>query len=215
MDKLIVFLKYLFGLTWISEHPLGLLFVIVIIFAETGLFVGFFLPGDSLLFVTGLLFAKHSLQGHIIGFIPMILLLSVAGILGNMVGYWFGKKSGPLLFQKKDKLLFKRKHLLAAKEFYDEKGPGTIFLARFLPIVRTFVPIVAGVVEMDRKKFMLYNIVGSVCWITSMMCIGYFLGDKFPILQKRIDLLIIAIVLITTLPVLIKMFFSKKKKPVT
>ncbi len=211
MDKLIIFIKYLFGLTWISEHPLGLLFVIVIIFSETGLFVGFFLPGDSLLFVTGLLFAKDSL--HVIGFIPMILLLSIAGILGNMVGYWFGKKSGPLLFQKKDTFLFKRKHLLAAKEFYDEKGPGTIFLARFLPIVRTFVPIVAGVVEMDRKKFMLYNIVGSISWITSMMCIGYFLGDRFPILQKRIDLLIIGIVLVTTLPVLIRMFFGKKKKP--
>ncbi len=213
MDKLIVFIKYLFGLTWISEHPLGLLFVIVIIFAETGLFVGFFLPGDSLLFVTGLLFAKDSLHGNVIGFIPMLVLLSIAGILGNMVGYWFGKKSGPLLFQKKDTFLFKRKHLLAAKEFYDERGPGTIFLARFLPIVRTFVPIVAGVVEMDRKKFMFYNIVGSITWITSMMCIGYFLGDRFPILQKRIDLLIIGIVLITTLPVLIKMFFSKKKKP--
>lgn len=211
MDKLIVFIKYLFGLTWISEHPLGLMFVIIIIFSETGLFVGFFLPGDSLLFVTGLLFAKDSL--HVIGFIPMILLLSIAGILGNMVGYWFGKKSGPLLFQKKDTFLFKRKHLLAAKEFYDEKGPGTIFLARFLPIVRTFVPIVAGVVEMDRKKFMLYNIVGSITWITSMMCIGYFLGDRFPILQKRIDLLIIGIVVVTTLPVLIKMFFGKKKKP--
>jgi membrane-associated protein len=211
MDKLVVFIKYLFGLTWISEHPLGLLFVIIIIFAETGLFVGFFLPGDSLLFVTGLLFAKDSL--HVVGFVPMIIFLSIVGILGNMVGYWFGKKSGPLLFQKKDTLLFKRKHLLAAKEFYDERGPGTIFLARFLPIVRTFVPIVAGVVEMDYKKFMLYNIVGSITWITSMMCIGYFLGDRFPILQKRIDLLIIGIVLITTLPVLIKMFFSKKKKP--
>ena len=211
MHQLVEFLKYLFGLTWISENPLGLLFVICIIFAETGLFVGFFLPGDSLLFVTGLLFAKDSL--HLIGFFPMIVLLSIAGILGNMVGYWFGKKSGPLLFSKKDTFFFKKKHLLAAKEFYDERGPGTIFLARFLPIVRTFVPIVAGIVEMDRKKFMLYNIIGSATWITSMMFIGYFLGDRFPILQKRIDLLIIGIVLVTTLPVLFKMFFSKKKKP--
>ena len=209
MQQIIDFIKYLFGLTWIAEHPLGLIFVIAIIFAETGLFVGFLLPGDSLLFVTGLLFAKDSL--HLIGFIPMIVILSIAGILGNMVGYWFGKKSGPLLFTKQDTFFFKKKHLIAAKEFYDEKGPGTIFLARFLPIVRTFVPIVAGVVEMDRKKFMLYNIIGSFAWITSMMCIGYFLGDRFPILQKRIDLLIIGIVAVTTLPVLFKMFFGKKK----
>jgi membrane-associated protein len=212
MDSVIEFLKYLFKLDWISAHPLGLVFVIAIVFAETGLFIGFFLPGDSLLFVTGMAFAGG--QPTMIGLLPMIALVAIAGVLGNMVGYWFGKKSGPLLFKKKDTFLFKQRHLQAAKEFYDKRGASTIVIARFLPIIRTFAPIVAGVVKMDYKKFMLYNIIGSVSWVSSMMLIGYFLGNKYPILKERIEILIIVIVAITTLPVIFKLFFSKKKKVV-
>jgi membrane-associated protein len=212
MDTIIEFLKYLFKLDWISDHPLGLIFVIAIVFAETGLFIGFFLPGDSLLFVTGMAFVGD--KTTLIGLVPMIALVSLAGILGNMVGYWFGRKSGPLLFKKKDTFFFKQRHLQAAKEFYDKRGASTIVIARFLPIVRTFAPIVAGIVRMDYRKFMIYNIIGCVAWVSSMMLIGYFLGSKYPILKERIEILIIAIVAITTLPVIIKLFFSKKKKTV-
>jgi membrane-associated protein len=213
MESVIEFLKYLFKLDWISQHPLGMLFVILIVFAETGLFVGFFLPGDSLLFVTGMAFAGSA--ETTIGIVPMILLVSIAGILGNMVAYWFGKKSGPLLFKKKDTFLFKKRHLQAAKEFYDKRGAMTIFLARFLPIVRTFAPIVAGIVRMPYRTFMLYNIVGSFVWVSSMILLGYSLGNKFPILKERIEYLIIGIVFITTLPVIYKLLTNKKKPAVT
>ena len=128
------------------------------------------------------------------------------------MGYWFGKKSGPLLFQRKDTWLFKRKHLIQAREFYDKKGGVAIILARFLPIVRTFAPIVAGVVQMDFKKFSFYNIVGSFAWVVSMMTAGYLLGD-IPWVKDNLDKIVIGIIVITTGPVLFKMFFGKKKDP--
>jgi membrane-associated protein len=107
-----------------------------------------------------------------------ISLLSVAGIVGNMVGYWFGKKSGPLLFERRDTWLFKRKHIMQAKDFYDKKGGSAIVFARFLPIVRTFAPIVAGVVKMDYRKFIFFNVVGSIAWVVSMIVLGYLLGEN-------------------------------------
>ncbi len=193
----------------------GLYLVAFIIFAETGLFVGFFLPGDSLLFVTGLMIANslNPTDSHLLNLVYWISLISVAGIFGNMVGYWFGKKTGPLLFERKDTLLFKRKHIIQAKEFYDQRGGSAIILARFLPIVRTFAPIVAGVVKMDKKKFFLFNIIGSVAWVSSMTLAGFFLGENDWV-KHNFEKIVIGLIVVTTAPVLFKMFFGKKKSPI-
>jgi membrane-associated protein len=144
-----------------------------------------------------------------------MIMVIIASILGNMVGYWFGYKTGPILFQKKDTLIFKRKYLFRAKHFYDKYGRGTIFLAKFLPIVRTFAPIVAGIVKMEKAVFMFYNIVGSIAWVASMMMGGYFLQSwverRFGFsLKDHIELIAIVIILVTTLPVLYKLFFGKR-----
>ena len=215
MKEFIEFLKNLMDADWIMAHG-GLYLVALIVFAETGLFVGFFLPGDSLLFVSGLIVANTTIASPImagpVDLMFWILIIAICGIIGNFVGYWFGKKSGPLLFQRKDTWLFKRKHLIQAREFYDKKGGVAIILARFLPIVRTFAPIVAGVVQMDFKKFSFYNIVGSFAWVVSMMTAGYLLGD-IPWVKDNLDKIVIGIIVITTGPVLFKMFFGKKKDP--
>jgi membrane-associated protein len=201
---------------WII-HNGGLYFLLFVVFAETGLFVGFFLPGDSLLFAAGIYIEELVQEFFGFPYIFIILLVIIASVLGNMVGYWFGRKAGPLLFEKKDTWLFKRKHLLRAKDFYDHYGKATIFLAKFLPIIRTFAPIVAGIVKMDRKVFVFYNIIGSICWVTSMMLGGHFLQSlvqaKFGYsLKDHIEAITIIIVLITTLPVLYKLFFGHKKE---
>jgi membrane-associated protein len=200
----------------------GLWLMLFIVFAETGLMVGFFLPGDSLLFVAGI-FSKQLFDTVLKGgtgsdFIDLILLwilISICGILGNMVGYWFGRKSGPFLFTRRDTFLFKRKHLLRAKDFYDKHGGQAIVFARFLPIVRTFAPIVAGIVSMNRKKFMYYNVIGCLAWVLSMLFAGHYLYklflDKFDLdLKKHLEMIVIGIILITTLPVIYKLFFGKR-----
>lgn len=193
----------------------GLYLVALIIFAETGLFVGFFLPGDSLLFVTGLMIAnsQNPTTNDFLNLVYWIALISFSGIVGNAVGYWFGKKTGPMLFHKKDTLLFKQKHIKQAHDFYEKKGGAAIILARFLPIVRTFAPIVAGVVDMDKKKFLLYNVVGSLLWVCSMTLAGYFLGENEWV-KHNFEKIVIGLIVVTTAPVLFKMFFSKKKDPV-
>jgi membrane-associated protein len=129
-----------------------------------------------------------------------------------MVGYWFGKKSGPLLFERRDTWLFKKKHVLQAKEFYDKKGGGAIILARFLPIIRTFAPIVAGVVHMDFKKFVFFNIIGCLAWVISMIMAGYLLGGNEWV-KHNLEYIVIGLIVVTTAPVLFKLFFSKKKSP--
>lgn len=196
---------------WIMAHG-GIYIVMFIVFAETGLFVGFFLPGDSLLFVTGMIIAgsQHPFQSDPLNLIYWIVLLIICGILGNFVGYWFGKKSGPLLFHKKDTFLFKQKHLRQAKEFYEKRGGGAIVLARFLPMVRTFAPIVGGIVQMDFKKFTFYNIIGCVGWVTSMTMLGYLLGENEWV-KNNLEIIILLIIFVTTAPVLFKVFFHKKK----
>ena len=196
------------------------------VFAETGLFIGFFFPGDSLLFAGGVYMNKlaNELFNTNIAdtdsvpayqWITIILMVMIASVLGNIAGYWFGRKTGPLLFEKKDTWIFKKKHLIRAKNFYDQYGKGTIFLAKFLPIIRTFAPIVAGIVKMNWAHFIFYNIVGSVAWVSSMMLGGYFLNSwvqrKFDFsLQDHIEPITIVIILVTTLPVLYKLFFAKK-----
>ena len=155
------------------EHG-GLWLLLFVVFAETGLFVGFFLPGDSLLFVAGiysneLVSTLLPIQNEYIQLLFLWLLISLAGILGNTIGYWFGNRVGPTMYSWKDNLLFKKKYLLKAHDFYEKNGGGAIVIARFLPIIRTFAPIVAGIVQMDKKKFTFYNIVGSFTWVFSML----------------------------------------------
>lgn len=211
---------------WIIDYG-GFYILLLVVFAETGLFIGFFFPGDSLLFAAGVYMnkiANELFKGNIgehdqvptIQWLTIIVLVILASVLGNIVGYWFGKKTGPLLFERRDTWIFKRKHLIRAKEFYDRYGKGTIFLAKFLPIIRTFAPIVAGIVRMNPAHFIFYNIIGSVAWVSSMMLGGYFLNGwvqrEFGFsLQDYIEPITIAIILVTTLPVLWKLFFSKKK----
>jgi membrane-associated protein len=194
----------------------GLYLVAFIIFAETGLFVGFFLPGDSLLFVTGLMIAQEEFDSPTsndpFNLVFWIVLITIAGIIGNSVGYWFGRKTGKAIFEKRDTLLFKRKHVLQAREFYEKRGGGAVILARFLPIIRTFAPIVAGVVNMDRKKFFFYNVVGCIAWVVSMVLAGYFLG-KNEWVKENFEKIVIGLIVITTAPVLFKMIFGKKKDP--
>jgi membrane-associated protein len=190
----------------------GLYMLLFVIFAETGLFVGFFLPGDSLLFVAGIYAEELGAEFFGLHYIVIMILISLAGILGNFVGYWFGKKSGPMLYKKEDSFFFKKKHLQTAKNFYDKNGALTIIAARFIPIVRTFVPIVAGMVKMDHKKFTLYNIIGSFAWVFSMMLAGLFLSKQFPWIKDRLEIIVVVIILVTTLPVIIKFALGGKKE---
>ncbi|MFY0253733.1 DedA family protein [Chitinophaga sp. 30R24] len=210
MDQIIEFFKHLINPSWIIEHG-GLYLLLAIIFAETGLFVGFFLPGDSLLFVAGIYSKELCSSFFDLPFLLIMVMVAIAGVLGNLVGFWFGKKSGPLLFKKQDTFFFKKKHLHQAHEFFVKYGGGAIFFARFLPIIRTFAPIVAGIVEMDTKKFMVYNIIGSFAWVFSMMLGGHYLDKMYPGLKEHLEVIILIIVLITTLPVIIKIVFGKVK----
>ena len=206
---------------WYIENG-GVWFIMFAVFAETGLFAGFFLPGDSLLFVTGIFsndLVKKGLGIHtdstFFNLIILGIVISIAGIIGNFVGYWFGKKSGPFLFERKDTFLFKKKYLFQAKEFYEKHGGGAIVMARFLPIVRTFAPIVAGIVGMEAKKFTLYNVIGCIAWVFSMLFAGYYLQELFLSwfnfdLKNHLEVIVIGIVLLTTAPVFIKLFLNKK-----
>src|SRR5438046_4087265 len=148
----------------------GLLMLVVIIFAETGLMVGFFLPGDSLLVTAGV----FSAAGHL-ELWTLLAAVTAAAIVGDQVGYWIGYRAGPLLFRREDSLLFKRRHLLRAHAFYERHGGKTIILARFMPIIRTFAPVVAGAARMDYRKFLFFNVMGGAGWVLSMVLIGYWL----------------------------------------
>lgn len=199
---------------WIIQNG-GLYVLLFVVFAETGLFVGFFLPGDSLLFAAGIYIEDLSKEFFDIHYSFVLLLVIIASVLGNIVGYWFGNKTGPLLFERRETWIFKPKYLVRAKNFYDKYGKATIFLAKFLPMIRTFAPIVAGIVNMPRATFLFYNITGSIAWVCSMMLGGYFLQTwaekEFGIsLKDHIEVITVFIVLVTTLPVLYKIFFGKK-----
>jgi membrane-associated protein len=211
----IVLLSFLNNLVkWILNNG-GLFVLLFVVFAETGLFVGFFLPGDSLLFAAGVYLRTYPQGFYHLHYLIVVLLIILASVLGNMVGYWFGLRTGPIFFNRKDSFFFKKKHLYRAKDFYDHYGKSTIFLAKFLPVIRTFAPIVAGIVKMNSGVFSLYNLLGSTAWVLIMVLGGYFLEEwvnrQFGIsLTDYIELIAIGIILITTLPVLYKLFFSKK-----
>ncbi len=177
----------------------GLALLLFVVFAETGLLIGFFLPGDSLIFISGMIcVSKPELLG--VNLISLILLLCTAAILGNIAGYWFGYKVGPPLFERKDSIIFKKRYLEVTRAFYNKNGGKTLIIGRFLPIIRTFAPILAGVVKIDFKIFMLYNVVGAVAWIGTLCSIGYYFGS-YEWVQKNIGLIVIVLIIITTLPV--------------
>ncbi len=202
------------------EHG-GLWLILFVVFAETGLFAGFFLPGDSLLFVAGIYSTNLAneifpTRNEYIDLLVLLLLISTSGILGNSLGYWFGNKVGPAMYSWKENLLFKRHYLEQAHDFYEKHGGGAIIAARFIPIVRTFAPIVAGIVQMNKSRFFLYNVIGSVAWVFSMLVGGHFLQkwilSQFGFdLKLHLEIIVLGIVLITTAPVIFKLIFNKKK----
>ena len=176
-----------------------------IIFAETGLLIGFFLPGDSLLFIAGFYVASTGA----ISLPLLMIMLCVAAIVGDTVGYFIGRKAGPAIFARPDSRFFKRKHLDSAHEFYEKHGPKTIVLARFVPIVRTFAPTVAGAAGMDYRQFLVYNVIGGIGWICSMLLLGYFLGG-IPVIQKNLDKAVVGIVFLSILPMIIHALKERK-----
>lgn len=223
---------------WYVENG-GLWLLLFVVFAETGLFVGFFLPGDSLLFVSGIfaheittgagevkaglgyqflkLFSIEYPYSYWVDLFVLIGLITAAGILGNMVGYWTGRKVGPAMYNWRDRFLFKKRYLHQAHEFYEKHGGVAVVAARFLPFIRTFAPIVAGIVQMDRKKFHFFNVVGCLLWVAVMVLGGFFLQrwilNEFGFdLKNHLEIIVLGIVLVTTAPVIIKMISGGKKK---
>jgi len=176
-----------------------------IIFAETGLLIGFFLPGDSVLVTAGLLGSQGYLNIYLLGG-----LLTVAAIVGDSIGYMIGKASGPKLFTREDSLLFNKKHLIRAHAFYERHGGKTIVIARFMPIIRTFAPVVAGMGGMQYTRFLTYNVFGGFLWVWSMLFMGYFLGQYVPGIGTHIDLVVLAIILLSILPLLSGRLTSEK-----
>ncbi|WP_411273514.1 DedA family protein [Daejeonella sp.] len=179
----------------------GFYLLLFVIFAETGLFFGFFLPGDYLLFLAGMFVATDKLD---VSIYVLIAGLMAAAVAGNFVGYWFGKKTGPVLYDREDSLFFKKRFLRAAENYYKKQGAFALIMGRFIPIVRTFAPIIAGIVRLDYRKFAFYNISGAFLWITSLTLLGFFLGRKF---EKEINdyllYIIVGFILITAIPLVV------------
>ena len=177
-----------------------------IVFAETGIMAGFFLPGDSLLVTAGLLCAAGYLN---IGW--LFVILSTAAILGDSLSYTIGRRIGPKIFTREDSLFFHKNHLLRAQHFYEKYGNKTIVIARFIPIVRTFAPVVAGVGQMEYRRFVLYNIVGGIAWVGSMLFTGYFLGRVIPNVDKHVHKIILIVIFLSILPAFIEWWRERKK----
>jgi membrane-associated protein len=187
----------------------GIYLLLFIVFAETGLFFGFFLPGDSLLFTAGLFCSSGTLKLH-----PalLVVLIIIAAVAGNMAGYWFGKKVGNLLFNRKSTFFFRHEHLVAAHEFYLKHGKKTIILSRFLPIVRTFAPIVAGIVNLGYYKLFIYSLIGAFLWVNTLVLTGYFLGKYIPGTKDYLGYIVIFLIVITSIPFVYKSIRKKSAK---
>ena len=185
----------------------GLFGIAAIIFSETGLLVGVFLPGDSLLVTAGLLSARGYLNVY-----TLVPLLTAAAICGNSVGYFIGKTSGPRIFNRENSLFFNKKHAIRAAEFFEKHGRKTIVLAQFMPIIRTFSPVIAGVGGMNFRTFISFNIIGAFAWIWSMVGIGYFLGSYIPGIDQHIEIVVIIVVFISILPGLIGGYRGRRAK---
>ncbi len=187
----------------------GFYVLLFVVFAETGLFFGFFLPGDYLLFLAGMFVATDKLD---IGIHILIAGLILAAIAGNFVGYWFGRKTGPALYKRKDSFFFKQKYLKAAEVYYNKQGAFALIMGRFIPIVRTFAPIIAGMIGLDYRRFAFYNISGAFLWITSLTLLGYFLGIKFAHeINQYLFYIIMGFIAITAIPLI--WTYLKRKLP--
>ncbi|HSK09084.1 MAG TPA: VTT domain-containing protein [Vicinamibacterales bacterium] len=173
----------------------GLVGLIVIVFAETGLLVGFFLPGDSLLVTAGLFAARGDLD-----VVWLILTLMAAAIIGDATGYYIGRRAGQALYSRPNSFFFRRSHLVRTHEFYERHGGKTIIIARFVPIVRTFAPVVAGAAAMSYPSFATYNVVGGILWVNSMVLTGYYLGMVIPDIESRLHLVVAIVIFLSLLP---------------
>ncbi len=180
--------------------------LIVIVFAETGLLIGFFLPGDSLLVTAGLFAARGDYK-----IVTLTLVLIVAAIAGDATGYWIGKRTGKALYSRPDSLLFRKEHLRITHEFYEKHGGKTIIFARFIPIVRTFAPVVAGVAEMGYTKFAAFNVIGGIAWVTSCTLGGYLLGSIIPDIESRIHLVVGVVIAVSLIPPVIAWLRARKQ----
>ncbi|WP_415857007.1 VTT domain-containing protein [Sinomonas sp. G460-2] len=188
---------------FLRDSPLGpwvVLVICAIIFAETGLLIGFFLPGDSMLFTAGLLVATGAVKFNIW---LLALLVVIAAILGNQVGYLIGAKIGPSLFSRPDSRFFKQENVRKAHAFFERHGGQSLILARFVPIIRTFVPVIVGVAGMDRRKFFLYNVLGAIPWGAGVTLLGAWLG-QYEWVGKNIDLIFVVIVLVSIIPIIVE-----------
>ena len=198
------------GPEWLDPEWListfGLLGILAIVFAESGLFFGFFLPGDSLLFTAGLLTADGQ---YITAPLWLVcLLITIAAVAGDQVGYLFGRKVGPALFRRPNSRFFKQEHVIKAHDFFEKYGARSIVLARFVPIVRTFTPIVAGVSKMNYRTFVIYNVIGGILWGTGVTVLGYFLG-QIPFVKANIELILIGIVVVSVLPIVFELLRAR------
>jgi membrane-associated protein len=201
----------------IADYGVTVVYCILfaIIFAESGLFFGFFLPGDSLLLTAGLLAFKGVMVGEEevkLSLFVLMPLLFVAAVLGDNVGYWFGRKVGPPLFKRPQSLLFRPKNLQAAKNFYDKHGGKTITIARFTPFIRTFVPIVAGAVGMEWRRFTFFNLFGGLLWAVGVTLAGYLLADAIPpdVLDAYFLVIVFTVIIVSMLPALIHLWRSER-----
>ncbi len=207
IDTLVQALHQLYDLEGVVRWG-GLLMLTTIIFAETGLLIGFFLPGDSLLVTAGLLASPGQ---RLMNITTVAAVLPLAAIAGNSFGYYIGRATGPRLFTREDSLLFNKKHLYRAHAFYEKHGGKTLVLARFMPIVRTFVPVVAGMAAMDFAAFTLYNVIGGVLWILSMLFLGYFIGD-IPWVRQNVEKVILIVIFLSILPGIIEYVRSRGRE---
>jgi membrane-associated protein len=192
----------------------GLAAMAAVVFAETGLLVGFFLPGDSLLVTAGV-FCTSATPGEapLLNIVTLNLAVIAAAIVGDTVGYWIGAKTGPKIFTREQSLFFSRKHLLRTKDFYERHGGKTIIIARFMPFVRTFAPVVAGVGQMSYRRFLSFNVIGGIGWVASMSLLGFTLGKIHPQITKEIDKLVIVIIFVSLIPGAIGYLKNRKKTP--
>ena len=206
MDILIEFFSKLHNLDELIRWG-GYIVLATIVFAETGLLIGFFLPGDSLLITAGL-FAS---TGHLNVWVLFFLLTAMA-IIGDAVGYWIGRVAGSKIFTREKSVLFAKNHLLVAKAFYEKHGGKTIILARFMPLVRTFAPVVAGAAQMPYVQFAFYNVIGGVAWVSSMIFAGYFLGRSIPGIESKIHYIILIVIVVSFLPMVIEWIRHERRK---
>ena len=191
-------------------HYGGLLSLLCVVFAETGLLVGFFLPGDNLILLSGMMCAsKPELLG--VNLPILILLLSFSAITGNTAGYWFGYRVGPKLFERKDSLIFKKKYLEITDAYYKKRGGATLIFGRFLPVVRTFAPILAGVIKIKFSTFMLYNIIGALVWIGTLTSLGFYFGT-YEWVQNNVKYIALALIFITMIPIILAWRNQKREK---